>query len=55
MVYMNYISDSNEVIKSYREKLSPELQEKYDKISKERASIYFQGYGIGFLVSFLTG
>ena len=51
MVYMNCISDSNEVIKSYREKLSPELQEKYDKISTERASIYFQGYGIGFLVS----
>ena len=53
MIYMNCISDSNDVIKSYREKLSHELQEKYDKISKERASIYFTGYGIGFLVSLL--
>lgn len=53
MIYMNCISDSNDVIKSYREKLSPELQEKYDKISKERASIYFTGYGIGLIFSLL--
>ncbi len=53
MIYMNCISDSNKVIKSYREKLSPDLQEIYDKISKERATIYFQGYGLGLLVSLL--
>ncbi len=50
---MDCISNSNDVIKSYREKLSPEMQEKYDKISNERASIYFQGYGIGLLFSLI--
>ena len=50
---MNCISSSNDVIKSYREKLSPELKEKYDEITKERLSIYFQGYGIGLVVSLL--
>jgi len=50
---MNCISDSNQVIKNYREKLTPDLQEIYDKISKERATIYFQGYGLGLLVSLL--
>jgi glucan phosphoethanolaminetransferase (alkaline phosphatase superfamily) len=53
MIYMNCISNSNDVIKNYREKLSSEMQEKYDKISNERASIYFQGYGIGLLFSLI--
>jgi len=48
---MNCISNSNSVIKSYREKLPLNMQEKYDEISKERASIYFQGYGVGLLFS----
>jgi len=29
------------------------MQEKYDKISNERASIYFQGYGVGLLFSLI--
>ena len=53
MIYMNCISDSNQVIKSYRNNLSSELQQIYDKISSERASIYFQGYGLGLLISLL--
>ena len=53
MVYMNYISNSNDVIKKYRSELSSELQEVYDKISKERAKIYFEGYGIGFIFSLI--
>ena len=53
MIYMNCISSSNDVIKSYREKLSPELKEKYDEITKERLSIYFQGYGLGLVASLM--
>lgn len=51
MIYMNIMTIKNKTINNYREQLSPENKELYDKISKERLTISLQGYFLGFIIS----
>jgi hypothetical protein len=53
MIYMNIMAYENKTVKKYKEQLPSEYKEKYDNIVKERLVIYYQGYGIGFLLSLL--
>ncbi len=50
-IYMNYAIASNNTMQKYESSLSPELREIYQKIVKERHTIYVHGYAIGFLLS----
>ncbi len=51
MIYFYHMTNKSAIVKQYKEKLSPELQERYEKITKERMSISYRGYGIGLLLS----
>lgn len=51
MIYFYNISDKSIIVKHYKDKLSSDLQIKYDKISKERKIISYQGYILGFILS----
>ena len=51
MIYFYNISDKSEVVKHYKNKLSTDLQKRYDDITKERKSISYQGFIIGFILS----
>jgi uncharacterized protein YacL len=53
MIYFYNATDKSEVVKNYKSKLSPELREKYNKITKERMMISYKGYGLGFLLSLI--
>ncbi len=53
MIYFYNKTDNSVIVKQYKEKLSPELQKRYVKISKERMNISYQGYIAGFLLSLL--
>jgi len=53
MVIMTMMMQSDPFIQTYEEKLSPELQTVYKKIVKERQSIFYMGYLIGFVVAIL--
>ena len=51
MIYFYNMTDKSLIVKHYKEKLSSDLQKRYDKISKERMTISYQGYILGFILS----
>jgi hypothetical protein len=51
MIYFYNMTDKNKIVKHYKNKLSSDLQKRYDKISKERILISYKGYILGFLFS----
>lgn len=51
MIYFYYITDKSEIVKHYKQTLSSDLQKRYEKITKERMSISYYGYGLGFILS----
>jgi hypothetical protein len=51
MIYFYHMTDKNEIVKRYKEMLSPKLQNLYSKITQERRSISYYGYGLGLLLS----
>lgn len=53
MIYFYNATDKSEIVKTYKAKLSPELREKYEKITKERMVISYKGYLLGFALSLL--
>ena len=53
MIYFYNIAPKNYVVSKYKSILSPELREKYEKITNERLKISYQGYILGFLLSIL--
>ena len=53
MIYMNNATSTNKVVKHYEEQLPSNLQSLYQKIAKERLSIYYYGYILGFIISLI--
>jgi uncharacterized protein YacL len=51
MIYFYNATSKSEVVKGYKSKLSPELIEKYEHITKERMMISYKGYLLGFVLS----
>ena len=51
MIYFYNMTDNSSIVKHYKEKLSSDLQKRYDMITKERKSISYQGYILGFILS----
>ena len=51
MIYFYNMTDKSTIVKHYKEKLSSDLQKRYDKISKERQTISYQGYILGIVLS----
>lgn len=51
MIYFYNLTDKSKIVKHYKSFLSSDLQKRYDKISKERASISYQGYILGVILS----
>jgi hypothetical protein len=51
MIYMNIMAYKNKTVQNYKKQLPSDYQTKYEAIVKERTSIYYQGYGIGFILS----
>ena len=54
MVYLNIASYKNKTIQNYRDQLPDNLRIVYDKISQERLKIYYQGYILGLVLSFIV-
>ena len=54
MIYFYNMTDKSTIVKHYKEKLSSDLQKRYDIISKERMTISYQGYVLGFILSLLV-
>ena len=52
MIYMNL--SKKDILVSFLESLTPDLQEKYKEIMKERLTLYILGFGIGLIVSTLA-
>lgn len=53
MIYFYNATNKSEVVKTYKENLSPVLREKYEKITKERMNISYKGYLLGFVLSII--
>jgi hypothetical protein len=51
MIYFYNITDKSIIVKHYKSSLSKELQQRYEKISKERMNISYQGYALGVIIS----
>ena len=51
MIYFYNMTDKSAIVKHYKDSLSSDLQKRYDKISKERLIISYQGYALGVLLS----
>lgn len=51
MIYFYNATSKSEVVKQYKSKLPKDLQVRYDKITRERMSISYYGYGLGVLLS----
>ena len=51
MIYFYNKTDKSAIVQHYKEKLSTDLQKRYEKIAKERMLISCYGYGIGLLLS----
>jgi hypothetical protein len=52
MIYMNYSVAKSQTILNYKAQLPEDLQKIYQDITDERTTIYYQGYGLGFILSF---
>ena len=51
MIYFYNVTDKSIVVKQYKSSLSTDLQQRYEKISKERMNISYQGYVLGVIIS----
>ena len=51
MIYFYNMTDKSTIVKHYKSSLSSDLQKRYDNISKERMTISYQGYVLGFILS----
>lgn len=51
MIYFYNMTNKSKIVKSYKEKMPPDLQKRYEKISEERMRISYQGYILGFVLS----
>ena len=51
MIYFYNMTDKSAIVKHYKEKLPSDLQKRYEKISKERRTISYYGYGLGVIFS----
>jgi uncharacterized protein YacL len=51
MIYFYNMTDKSKIVKHYKSSLSSDLQKRYDNISKERMTISYQGYVLGFIIS----
>jgi hypothetical protein len=51
MIYFYNLTDKSAIVKHYKASLSSDLQNRYDKITKERSNISLQGYALGFILS----
>jgi uncharacterized membrane protein YkgB len=51
MIYFYNMTDKSAIVKHYKATLSSDLQKRYDKISKERLMISYQGYSLGVILS----
>ena len=54
MIYTTAALSDTADMKKYKEDMSPELQERKEKIVAERRSIYYQGYVIGLALSLVV-
>ena len=52
MIYMNYSVAKSQIIVKYKSQLPEKLQKIYEEITNERTTIYYQGYALGFILSF---
>jgi uncharacterized protein YacL len=53
MIYFYNSTDKSKIVNQYKKKLSPNLQKRYEIITKERMVISYSGYGLGLLLSLL--
>lgn len=51
MIYFYNLTDKSTVVKNYKSFLSSDLQKRYEKITKERTNISYQGYVLGLVLS----
>ena len=51
MIYFYNATEKSEIVKKYKDTLSPVLQQRYERITAERKWISYQGYMIGLLLS----
>jgi uncharacterized protein YacL len=51
MIFFYNRTDKSAIVNQYKKKLSVDLQQRYDTISKERMMISYQGYLLGFILS----
>ena len=54
MIYFYNMTDKSKIVQTYKANLPSNLQNKYDKIAKERMAISYQGYILGFVLSLLV-
>ena len=52
MIYMTYSVAKSQLITKYKSQLPEKLQKIYEEITNERTTIYYQGYALGFILSF---
>lgn len=51
MIYFYNLSDKSKIVRHYKYSLPTDLQKRYEKITKERMSISYQGYALGVILS----
>lgn len=51
MIYFYNMTGKSKIVNHYKSALSSDLQKRYEKISRERMMISYQGYILGFLLS----
>ena len=51
MIYFYNLTDKSTIVKHYKSSLSSDLQKRYEKITKERTNISYQGYALGVILS----
>lgn len=51
MIYFYNLTDKSIIVKHYKSSLSSDLQKRYEKITKERTTISYQGYLLGVILS----
>ena len=53
MIYFYNRTENSVVVKQYKEQLTDDLKQRYERIARERMVISYQGYGLGLLLSLL--
>lgn len=51
MVYTTSLTGKHHALKEYKDQLTPELEQRYEKITEERRNIFYKGYFLGFALS----